>query len=319
MFKWYFDIDRALGMGITNLSLMLHTKEQIEITIIKPWSIEKNSMSSIIRVFDVESRFPVKLFIEPDLTPELKSKMDDSENFPTHFTDMTKFISPYFHSDYICFLNQQIPINYKTRLDKPCIGIAINNYLEEGDSIQLQNVTMPYCRYYPREVWTKIIDMILSFGYEVIILHDNRISIDQKVYLLNEHCAGVIGYEGGVCHLSHLLKIPTIVLPWHHGPDGRKDYEFLNIHPHRFHTDPHTWFPSSIDEVLGWSKHKFNNLLYNLINGKGNNIFLDSETKFHWDEHTPDILATNPKTPKFFAHLSVGERKFIDTYCKHLY
>jgi len=317
MLEWIFDTDRSLGMGLMHLSLIVDSKQPTKITIIKPWNDEHTTIFELVKIFSLSQRFPIELTLEHNPGQELIERKNSSSNLANIFTDMTKIISPYFSSDTINVLGRTWDIDYKNRLDKRYIGIANNIYLRDDELPLLNSNVMPYCRFYTRAQWCKIADLLMSYGYEVMFIQSG--TIEEKVYLLNQHCAAVIGYEGGVCQLSHLLKIPTIVLPWHHGPDGKVDYPDLKYQAHRFQVDPYTWFPTSLSELLNLSQSEFQRKIIDLAVGEGNNIFLDSNTEFLWD-HSSRHSNLPVKNEHFGVvtevHLSQQEREFIETYCR---
>jgi hypothetical protein len=125
------------------------------------------------------------------------------------------------------------------------------------------------------EEYSKIFQLIKNAGYEVVTLDNQAISLEDKVYWLNEYCDAVIGYEGGLCHLAHSLRIPTIILPW-------RPYEsFLNIDS--LHLDRRTFFIRDIDEVNKWNRFTLCDTIELLKNEVTNNIFYEGKVTFARD------------------------------------
>jgi hypothetical protein len=122
----------------------------------------------------------------------------------------------------------------------------------------------------------------MEMNYDVIYVNSKEINLEQKTYLLNELCDAVICAEGGVAHLSHLLKIPCFILPWHHWIDGSVQSPYLIYATHNFHIDPCTWFLNSVEELLSWTGSQFNNKIDALYHGQGNNAYLAGTLKIDY-------------------------------------
>jgi hypothetical protein len=95
---------------------------------------------------------------------------------------------------------------------------------------------------------------------------------------MNELCECIIGYEGGVCHLAHVLKIPTIILPWHswscdHDKQSLRSLKELHSIPHTLHLDRKTYFLESPNELLSWLPGELRYKISQLHNNQGNNMF----------------------------------------------
>jgi hypothetical protein len=95
--------------------------------------------------------------------------------------------------------------------------------------------------------------------------------------LLNELCDAVIGYEGGICHLAHILEVPSFILPWHHHITSWVAFEDWKIEMQMHHLDKKTYFLNSIDELLNFSTDDFIDKIQSLKNNNGNNFILSNE------------------------------------------
>lgn len=116
--------------------------------------------------------------------------------------------------------------------------------------------------------------------------------------MMNELCDCVIGYEGGIAHLAHVLKIPTVILPWRtwcNDNDKSNPPGDLNSIPHKLHVDRQTYFLQSVNEILAWSPQELKNTVSRLYNNQGNNIY---------------FTGANISPP----HLTLFEKEFIETY-----
>lgn len=166
----------------------------------------------------------------------------------------------------------------------------------------------PHHRYYTLEQYTSIIELLKSIGFEVITVDSHQFTLEQKVYILNEMCSCMIGYEGGLHHLAHLLQLPSIVLPWPNGQHNR----FLE---HILHMDTRTYFPTSLDEVLSWNRSRFIDVIDSLCHRQGNNIFNNKEVAFLSDRF--DMIAfdtgthSTPQMAKCRLNLESWDVEFI--------
>jgi hypothetical protein len=146
---------------------------------------------------------------------------------------------------------------------RPCVAIAINNGRSVPSYQHKQIDRLPYCKYYPQEYWKEAFDLVTRCEYDVMVIDSMNITIEQKAFLLNEFCMALIGYEGGLCHLAHTLKIPTFILPWTNN-DNRMSEIFT------MHFDKRTWFLESGNELINWTAEEFNQKITDLNNSKGN-------------------------------------------------
>jgi hypothetical protein len=116
--------------------------------------------------------------------------------------------------------------------------------------------------------------------------------VEQKIYQLNELCDFVIGYEGGLGHLAHVLGIPYFCLPWR-----LNDMGHLGVQPglwyesHRFHPDRRTWFLHDVEEFVGWNCQQLQHIIDRLYDQNGNNILFDPGTSM--DPANLEITAGN--------------------------
>lgn len=149
---------------------------------------------------------------------------------------------------------------------KRCIALAMNNGKSHIDVPEEYHTQLPYNKYYSQHYWHQVIDLIVKSGYDYIAINSKEISIEQKIFLLNEFCDAVIGYEGGLCHLAHVLRIPTLILPWNNtylGEDGVQEVRSL-------HYDTRTWLLESGDELLNWDSNQLQSMIKTLKENNGN-------------------------------------------------
>lgn len=188
-------------------------------------------------------------------------------------TDFCKVVSRYFKDDVIDFTPAPDPND----LGKKVIVLTQFNGQAEYD-IDSEYTTFPYNRYYPLSIYKKLFSVASLAGYEIVTLNNNYMQLSELVTFLKRYCACVIGYEGGIAHLAHVLNIPTIVFPWHHQPDGSKLRNVNDVpnNAHLLHLDKKTYIPEDVEEIYSWDQDKLVSLIDQLNNNKGNNKFLNN-------------------------------------------
>jgi hypothetical protein len=207
--------------------------------------------------------------------------------------DSSKFYSPYLPIDTVTVFGQQYSIG---RQNKPCIGLATWDL-----QFDFAHDNFPYNRLYTRETWAKIFQLCLHAGYDVVTLNSRDVDFEKKTWMMNELCDCIIGYEGGIAHLAHVLKIPAVILPWRtwcNDNDKSNPPGDLNLIPHKLHVDRRTYFLHSVDELLAWTPHELKNKISQLHNNQGNNIYFTDAT-------------IGP------PHLTAFEQEFIQTHIKN--
>ena len=203
-------------------------------------------------------------------------------------TDICKFFSPYISFDRIIYHDKSFPIRTED-VKKPCVGLALydkrktindpnHRPFTQAEFKKTQN-SWPERKMWPLETNLKIINLLLSAGYDVISLDSNALRLNDKIYMLNEHCDFVIGYEGGLHHLAHTLNIPSIVLPWS-CPYSHNNSDFFI---HALHLDKKTWFVQTIEDVLNLTPQSLDESRNQLAAGHGNNMFLNNKVGFSKD------------------------------------
>ena len=241
----------ALGTSISILSLLLDAG--------KPLVLHAPSEYTLIR--DLK-----RILNIPDDKLTIVTKEILKDDIWAKSGDMSKIFSPYMSSDTVNLFGQQCTVGRK---NKPCIGIAIGRTADKFESN-----SFPHNRYYPRNHWVKLFELLTRTRYDVITFDNLDVSIEQKIYMMNELCDCIIGYEGGICHLAHVLKIPTIILNWRYSPDGTllTNTRIVDV----LHLDKKTWITHSEDEILSWTPDSLEYMIKNLHNDQGNNT--DQET-----------------------------------------
>lgn len=202
--------------------------------------------------------------------------------------DLFKLHSPYF-----------IPRNLKPRQigSKKYIGLACYQDTNDFFTLDEHKSDFPKCKQYSIEENAMIFQYIKSRGYEILTLDSKEITIEEKIKLLSENCECVIGYEGGIGHICHLLQIPLILLP------GNIDRYYLNM---LLHLDKRTYFLKSLNELFEWNSTALANTIVDLNDSKGNNKFMNGllraiRIKDKYDNENLKIVSTISSNFQLFS------------------
>jgi hypothetical protein len=246
----------GLGIIITQLSFLLAMKKSVIAVVAN----KDNIIYDLKRIFKIPDS---QLIIE-----------QGTHGYPDLETDELCTYASYFHSDTIVLFGKE----YSTaRKKKPCVALAMHHSQGLINSTGVQS--MPFNKFATAQEYSDIFHALTRAGYDVITMNQINMSLEKKIWLLNELCEFVIGYEGGLGHLAHVLKIPYFCLPWKFNDMGHAGQQpGLWYEAHRFHPDQHTWFLKSSDEFVSWSVPELDTMLDRLHNQGGNNILYDSET-----------------------------------------
>jgi hypothetical protein len=279
----------GLGTTIGILSMLLHSKKSVLLHV----PASNTTVRDLKQIFNITDE-QLQIVTKEELTNDIAERC----------TDQSKFYSPYLTADFVNLFRTQCRTG---KQNKPCIGLSTWNLQHDFPA-----GGFPYHRLYPREFWVKVTNLLFSAGYDVISLNSNDISLEQKIYMMNELCDGVISYEGGIAHLAHSLKIPCVILPWHRCPDGAPAPDDLFYAPHRYHIDSKTWFVQSGDELLSWSPDRLKAMIDTLNSVGGNHLFRNRDIKV--DSQTLQASCSTLQPAEMWANLSDFERSFITTH-----
>jgi len=165
-------------------------------------------------------------------------------------SDIFKVYSPYYKVS-------------NNKQNKRFIGIAA---YQDSQAFENPGLVYPESKYYPIQKYSELYKLLKLFGWEVITLDSRNVSVEEKADLISNYCECVIGYEGGIAHLCHMLDVPYIMLPWKIPFDAKL-----------LHIDEKTFFLDSFDQILSWSKEDLDKCISNLHCGITNNELVNNK------------------------------------------
>lgn len=192
------------------------------------------------------------------------------EKLTVFLTENNTGLSP---NDFFKMYSPYYTVSRPTR-SRPFIGIACYTDASQIFNNSNNSTEFPFYKTYPIEENLKIIEFIKTAGYDVITIDSRNTDKISKAHLIKDLCECVIGYEGGIAHLCHMLEVPYFMLPWRSRQNNIPSEQLL-------HLDKKTYFLNNINELLSWSKEYFNQQITKLNDNQGNNKFLlgnDNET-----------------------------------------
>lgn len=257
---------KGLGTQIMALSVINHSKYN-EVKFLES-SNEYYNFKFLVSYYNL----PLSVTLSND------KNADDVE---VNFGDFSKMYSPYFKKEASSKNSKSICL---------CMYQDVDQILETP-----KNTDFPYNKFYTIDEYAEIFKFIRRMGYDIITVDSKDITLLEKIETISK-CAAVIGYEGGMAHLTHTLNVPYIMLPWRY-----KDYEGNKL-VHLLHLDKKTYFLKDIDELISFNKDAFFNLLNILNIDKGNNYFFKNTlSKDLWNR-----LPISKTEKKFFPSNQLG-------------
>jgi len=251
----------GLGIIITQLSFLLAMGRPVRAVVTNP----DNLIYDFKRIFQI-----------PDEHLVIES---GTHGYPDLETDELCTYAPYFHTDHVRVLGKEYSTVPKK---KTCVAVAMHH--NGGLTDPIGHCGMPYNKFATADEYNQLIQQLTAMGYDVITMNQSGMVLEQKIYLLNELCDFVIGYEGGLGHLAHVLSIPYFCLPWRFNDMGHPGVQpGLWLEAHRFHPDRRTWFLKDIAEFLSWDKRQLADMVNRLHEQQGNNILFESGTTMDLD------------------------------------
>ena len=193
---------------------------------------------------------------------------DDQHAVPNIESDELCTFVPYLSKDVVRLYDQKFSVGAR---HKPCVAVCMHQGSGLGEDLAIKS--MPYNKYSTKDQYAQIVQKLCDLGYDPIIINRRDMTLEQKTYLLNELCEFVIGYEGGLHHLAHCLRIPCMVLPWRYNDMGHEPVRpGIYYETHRFHADRKTYFLNTVDDFLSMTNDDVHGLLKQLHDDQGNNV-----------------------------------------------
>jgi hypothetical protein len=194
-----------------------------------------------------------------------------------------KTVSNYYEPTSVNLNGREVIVNRNKRdaQEKQYIGIVCFNdtdiYLDSNyDLIRLTNGRpvnegnngqhVPQCKWRNLDYYSRVFHFARTMGYDVITL-DSRSSIELKIENLLTNCAAVIGCEGGIAHLCHMLGIPYFILDWRTPNLDHQYGEFQVDVCHQHNTS----YIMRDDSLLNLGITEFTSLVKLLWQGKNSN------------------------------------------------
>ena len=288
---FYLSNDIGLGSSLIMLSYLIDRNKTIPSRLV----LHENKLTaSMFKDF-------IKIFkITPELLP-IDFLSFDNKSFPRH--DILHFFSGYHFFDEINLFDKTFTNQAKRG---KVVGLCCyphllgsQNYKKHYDKSNFifnRSMSMDYNKL--------LFEKLLDCGYDVITL-DQPISIEEKSYLISQMCDFVIGYEGGMMHLAHMLKTPTIILP------RKIDNDLTN---QMLHPCDSAWLLEDENIFLEWSKEEIEQII-NLCNtGQGNNKFFTGQYKFCVDQSLDTWAVYDSKKLENILHRGKHSAMFYPEY-----
>ncbi len=160
----------AVGMSISFLSMLLNSDRSFHIQVDSP----NHSLIPLKKIFNIDDN-KISISVTDDM----------SDNIFWELSDVGKLTSPYLSPKFVNVKGQQLSVGGKT--NKPCIALACYQDYQHLQHYDASDPNWPNNRYWSIEEYAKIFELIKQAGYEVITLDNHAISLEDKVYWLNEY------------------------------------------------------------------------------------------------------------------------------------
>lgn len=186
-----------------------------------------------------------------------------------------KLFSEYYRPQFVSVNGQTVQTRTKSDHNKKFIAIA--GYVDPDVTARNE---WPYCRARPQEYWNRVYAWIKSIGYEAVSVDTPFNSLEDKIEILSKYCRAIVSYEGGMAHLSHMLKLPCFLVDWKL-PSTSTDLS--DYHCDFVHKTQSVYILRSDEELFSWHEGDFNRAVEKLHNGETNNRLLNGECQMRFD------------------------------------
>lgn len=190
------------------------------------------------------------------------------------------------------------------------IGLACYDTADRASTFNNDQHEWNYQKMYPLLDYEQIFRLIKLAGYDVITFDSKAITKKEKANIIENMCECVIGYEGGVAHLCHMLDVPFFMLPWR--TDNLIKFQNHKIHKieHVMHLDLKTYFFKTIKELHNYTPSNLVNQIELLKNNLGNNSLLQDKDLLAQDFCS--FVSSAQKTLEFHQ----TEKEFLLKHCQ---
>lgn len=179
-----------------------------------------------------------------------------------------KLFTEYYRPTHVKIHNKLQPARpYK---DRPCVAIAGFFDTVPDNS----NNEWPWCKQRPLEYWARVFLWLKSMDYEVVTVDRHQHCLDDKIDLLVNKCKAIISYEGGMAHLSHMLRVPCFLIDWKLPSPSTTLGEF---HCEFVHRTKNVYIVRNDEELFGWDRNAFESKVFDLTKEISNNRLVNNE------------------------------------------
>jgi hypothetical protein len=221
----------------------------------------------------------------------------------------------YYQPDYVNVHNHQVSVKHNKSKHVIAIAGFFENIPANGDN------KWPWCKQRPLEYWAKIFLWLKSMDYEVVTVDRHFFNLEDKIDLLVNHCSAIISYEGGMAHLSHMLRVPCFLIDWKLPSPSTVLADF---HCEFVHKTSNVYIVRNDDELFEWDRTQFDTHINHLKCGKTNNRLVNGEVDIvlERDSIHGNISVINKegktllRAPGFFGENNVAGKFFSKYYTK---
>jgi hypothetical protein len=299
MVKVHLDTTHSVGLGdnICLLSALAKVPDQVDLY-----------TTNAHGTFDKLSHYK-KIFNIPDSSLRILSS-DTNGSFNNTGWPL-KLFTEYYQPESVVIRGKECPIKHT----KPKQCIAIAGFFEAIPADATNN--WPGCKQRPLEYWARIFLWLKSMDYEVVTVDRHFFELEDKVDLLVNQCDAIISYEGGMAHLSHMLRIPCFLIDWKLPSPSTV---LGNFHCEFVHRTKNVYIVRNDEEFFGWDRTAFNLKVNDLKQGISNNRLVNGECNLAFAGPTisSSIVVTQDSkelltVPGFFGVHSVAGQ-FLSQY-----
>jgi hypothetical protein len=269
----------------------------------------------------------LKKLIEILDIPDYKLKIEESNyNGDFYGAYHFKILNDYYYPEFLNLKGRKVKVKDNSR-SRPCVGLCLYNGPDgyvDTDKRFVRNQPFnleyepdnshraPQCKWRTIDYYGKVMMKIRQLGYDVVTL-DAHSNLENKIEYLVENCCAVIGYEGGVAHLCHMLQIPYLMFSY---TPNAEDLPFGLYTMDVIHQSKTCYFLRDDNEILNMDLQQFRQLISNLEQGKNNNnLLLNNKIKmgfqkgynssiiFSSDQGTEYVSVYGPQVSKSVTNL----------------